>query len=352
MCSIYYFFCNIVSNISFQLVQICFYSIWMKNNKYLLVIVFSVLFCLQDVFGQDPTFTQFYANPLYLNPAFAGTARCARFNANYRNQWPNLSANYVTYSASYDEFFEGISGGIGVLMTHDQQGSGTINTSMLGLMYSYHLKISRKSSLIFGVRAAWYQKFLDWDKLTFGDMIDPRRGFIYATGDVPRGPSRGFFDASAGALFFNQYFFAGVAVHHLNMPDESIIKGVKSRLPMRYTAHAGAEIKLGAASKYANPVSIMPNVIFQYQQGFMEINVGTYIKYNIFTAGAWFRNKDAFILTMGLNTGGFRLGYSYDVTVSKLNNNNSGGSHEVSLGYTIPCKKKSRQWRTISCPSF
>lgn len=324
----------------------------MKKNSYLLIIVLSVLFSVQEVFGQDPTFTQFYANPIYLNPAFAGTARCARFNANYRNQWPNLSANYVTYSLSYDQFFEKISGGIGVLATHDQQGSGTINTTMLGLMYSYHLKLTRKSSLIFGARAAWYQKFLDWDKLKFGDMIDQRRGFIYATGDVPRGPSRGFFDASAGVLFFNQYFFGGVSVHHLNMPDESIIRGVKSKLPMRYTAHAGAEIKLGQKSQATNPVSIMPNVIFQYQQGFMEINIGTYIKYNIFTAGAWFRNKDAFILTFGLNTGGFRVGYSYDVTVSKLNNNNSGGSHEVSLGYTIPCKKKARQWRTISCPSF
>lgn len=307
---------------------------------------------VQDVMGQDPTFTQFYANPVYLNPAFAGTARCARFNANYRNQWPNLSANYVTYSLSYDQFFEKISGGIGVIATHDQQGSGTINTSMLGLMYSYHLKVSRKSSLIFGARAAWYQKFLDWDKLTFGDMIDPRRGFIYATGDVPRGPTRGFFDASAGMLFFNQYFFGGVSVHHLNIPDESIIKGVKSRLPMRYTAHAGAEIKLGQKSQTLNPVSIMPNVIFQYQQGFMEVNVGTYIKYNMFTAGVWYRNKDAFIMTVGLNTNGLRIGYSYDVTISKLNNNNSGGSHEVSLGYTIPCKTKSRQWRTISCPSF
>lgn len=326
----------------------------MKDN-YFFIIVISIFLCFQNVqntWAQDPAFTQFYANPIYLNPAFAGTARCARLNANYRNQWPNLSANYVTYSLSYDQFFSGISGGIGVLATHDQQGSGTINTSMLGLIYSYHLKLSRKSSLIFGARAAWYQKFLDWDKLTFGDMIDPRRGFIYATGDVPRGPSRGFFDASAGVLFFNEFFFGGVAVHHLNMPDESIIKGVKSNLPMRYTAHAGAEIKLGQRDQLENPFSIMPNVIFQYQRGFMELNIGTYVKYGIFTAGAWFRNRDAFILTVGINTGHFRLGYSYDLTVSKLNNNNSGGSHEVSLGYTFPCKQKARQWRTISCPSF
>ena len=28
--------------------------------------------------AQDPEFTQYFANPLYLNPAFAGSARCPR----------------------------------------------------------------------------------------------------------------------------------------------------------------------------------------------------------------------------------------------------------------------------------
>eukprot|EP01041_Mallomonas_annulata_P040073 gene40073-63899_t len=84
-----------------------------------------------ELFAQDPTFTQFYANPIYLNPAFAGSSGCPRFNMNYRNEWPSLSSNYVTYSASYDSYFKGISGGLGIIATHDRQGSGTIQTSNL-----------------------------------------------------------------------------------------------------------------------------------------------------------------------------------------------------------------------------
>jgi type IX secretion system PorP/SprF family membrane protein len=301
--------------------------------------------------AQDPTFTQFYANPLYLNPAFAGSHGCPRFALNYRNEWPSLSGNYVTYSASYDQYFKNISGGFGVLATHDQQGQGTINTSMLGLIYSYHLTLGRKWKMMFGARAAWYQKFLDWDKLTFGDMIDPRRGFIYATGDVPRGGSRGFFDASAGTVIFNKHFFAGFAAHHLNTPNESMIIG-NSPLPMRFTGHMGAEIQLGRQSKYSNGTSIMPNVIYQYQNGFQELSVGTYVKYGAFNVGFWYRNKDAFIMTIGVNTGKFKLGYSYDVTVSKLNNGVSGGSHEISLGLNLSCKSKPISFKTISCPSF
>ena len=155
--------------------------------------------------AQDPTFTQFFSNPIYLNPALAGSSGCPRFAMNYRNEWPQLTGNYVTYSAAFDTYAKSISGGIGILAMHDQQGQGTISTSMLGAIYSYNLKVNRKFSLMFGARAAWFQKFLDWDKLTFGDMIDPRRGFIYQTGDVPRGNGRrGFFDASAGFVGFGK----------------------------------------------------------------------------------------------------------------------------------------------------
>jgi hypothetical protein len=96
----------------------------------------------------------------------------------------------------------------------------------------------------------------------------------------------------------------------------------------------------------------MPNIIYQYQNGFQELNIGTYVKYGNFNVGAWYRNRDAFILTFGINTGKFKLGYSYDVTVSKLGNGISGGSHEVSMGYNLKCRRKPRAFRTISCPSF
>ena len=116
---------------------------YMKGLTKILTALLLVLFA-GNVSAQDPTFTQFYANPLYLNPAFAGSNGCPRFALNYRNEWPSLSGNYVTYSASYDQYFKNISGGIGVIGLHDQQGQGTIYTSMIGLIYSYHLKVNRK----------------------------------------------------------------------------------------------------------------------------------------------------------------------------------------------------------------
>ena len=319
--------------------------------QYKFVLIVVIIVVSLDLKAQDPQFSQFYANPIYLNPAFAGSHGCPRIALNYRNQWPSLSGNFVTYSASYDQYVDKVNGGLAGLITHDQQGQGTIQHTTLNMIYSYHLTVSRKFKMMFAGQATWHQKSLDWDKLTFGDMIDPRRGFIYATGDVPRGGNHGVFGASAGFLGFTENFYFGGAAYHLNTPNESVIIG-NSQMPMRFIGHMGANIPLGSRSQYTNETAIMPNVIYQYQQGFMELNVGTYIKYGAFTAGAWLRSRDAFILSIGINTGTFKVGYSYDVTVSRLNNGVSGGSHEISLGFDLNCTKRSSSFRTISCPSF
>lgn len=72
---------------------------------------------------------------------------------------------------------------------------------------------------------------------------------------------------------------------------------------------------------------------------------------NGLTGGVWYRNKDAFITSIGINTPHFKLGYSYDLTLSKLGTG-SGGSHELSMGINFNCKPKRRTFRAISCPSF
>ncbi|MGB0510882.1 MAG: PorP/SprF family type IX secretion system membrane protein, partial [Flavobacteriales bacterium] len=94
--------------------------------------------------AQDPEFTQFYSNPVYLNPAFAGAARCPRFVMNYRNQWPAMSGNYVTSAAAYDQHIPSISGGLGFIVMNDRAGRGTLSTSRISGIYSYQQAVSRK----------------------------------------------------------------------------------------------------------------------------------------------------------------------------------------------------------------
>ncbi|MCB0793501.1 MAG: type IX secretion system membrane protein PorP/SprF [Flavobacteriales bacterium] len=302
-------------------------------------------------FAQDPQFTQFYANPLYLNPAFAGTARCPRVVMNYRNQWPALTGTFETISASYDQHVDAILGGLGVQVMRDQAGKGTLTTTTVSGMYSYQLAVSRKFSMKFGAQATYFQKSLDWSKLTFGDMIDPRRGFIYNTNDVPRGGSIGNADFSAGILGYSDVFFVGFAAHHLTQPNESLIVGT-SRLPMKLTGHAGASIPLGMRGKYGEAKTrISPNVLYQQQAQFRQLNLGLYIDHGPITAGIWYRTRDAFIALIGFHTEKFKFGYSYDVTTSKLTTA-TAGSHEVSLQLNFNCKAKKRRFRVVACPTF
>ena len=301
--------------------------------------------------GQDPQFTQFYANPLYLNPAFAGTARCPRFILNYRNQWPSLPGSFVTYSASYDQHVPVISGGIGFIAMRDEAGRGVLSTTSFSGIYSYQRPVSRKISLKFGLQATYSQKALDWSRLTFGDQIDSRRGFIFQTQETERGGSVGFFDASAGILAFSNEFYIGGAVHHINEPNESLILGT-SRLPMKFTGHAGAVLPIDGKSRSLSEATISPNVLYQRQADFQQINIGVYLTKGPIVVGTWYRFEDSFIALVGLQTDVLRVGYSYDLTTSQLTTE-TGGSHEISLAFTLECKNNRRsRFRTISCPSF
>lgn len=316
---------------------------------WLFICLISLSFWGEKAYAQDPEFTQFYANPLYLNPAFAGTGNCPRVNLNYRNQWPALTGSFVTTSASYDQHIPSIYGGLGLLITNDQAGKGTLSTSTFSGMYSYQLQINRQFAVRAGFQATFFQKKLDWNKLTFGDQIDPRRGFIYQTNDTPRGEPVQKMDFSAGILGFSDQYYFGFAAHHLTQPDESLILG-ESRLPIKFTGHAGAVVPIH--KRYRNDgAELSPNILFQMQGDFIQLNMGLYVTKGPLVGGLWWRKDDSFITLIGFEAGLFKFGYSYDITVSRLANA-TAGSHELSTTIQFDCQPKRRRFKTVSCPSF
>ena len=328
--------------------------------KILILVVSIIIVNSNNSQAQDPQFTQFYANPLYLNPAFAGTGRCPRVSLNYRNQWPGIpktdGGTYNTSSASYDQHIDAISGGIGLLIVNDKAGQGTLTSTNISGIYSYQLPVTRNFSLKAGVQATYMQKKLDWTNITFGDMIDARRGFIYNTQEAV--PSNNLsnvnnMDFSAGILGYSKHFFFGIAANHLTEPNESLLGGGnKSPLPRKITGHAGAVLDIGGDH---SQTSISPNILYQKQGDFEQINLGLYLNKGPVIAGLWYRLKDSFILLLGLQNEVFKIGYSYDITSSKLPNfgtYNTHGSHELSLGIQFYCKPKKRKFRTVACPSF
>ena len=302
------------------------------------------------VYAQDPQFTQFYANPLYLNPAFAGSARCPRICLNFRDEWPAIPGTFVTYSASYDQHVDDLAGGIGLLVTQDQAGQATLTTTNISAVYAYQLNVTRTFTISAGFQATYHQKTVDQSKLNFGDMIDPRRGFIWNTNEVLTRTSVGTPDFSAGILGYGRNVFFGFSADHLTQPDESFVAGA-SPLPIKWTAHAGAMIPLNNHSLQEDQVIISPNVLYQQQQDFQQLDLGFYVIKGPIVGGLWYRNQDAIIALIGFQKKFIKMGYSYDVTISKLTEA-TAGSHEISLILQFGCRPRVRKFRTISCPSF
>ena len=176
-------------------------------------------------------------------------------------------------------------------------------------------------------------------------MIDPRRGFVWNTNEVVPNQNKQNADFSAGILGYSKRYFFGFAANHITQPDEGLLG--TSRLPVKFTVHGGAIIEL----EKGGATYLSPNVLFQAQQKFVQLNLGLYFVKDAFVAGLWYRNSDAVIALIGIKTKNFQFGYSYDVTISKLAGN-TAGSHEVSLQIHFECKPKKKKYRTISCPSF
>lgn len=313
-----------------------------------IIVVVTLSLVLPDrAVAQDPHFTQFYANPLYLNPAFAGSHRCPRIVFNYRNQWPNISGTFVSTAASFDMRIDAISGGLGLQFLNDRAGLGTMMITAFSGMYAYQLSITREFSMAFGFEATFRQKKLDWTKLNFGDMIDPKYGFIYNTNEVQNKLVNSYPDFSAGVLGFSKTFYMGFAVFHLTEPEEGFIY-TGSPLPMKYTGHLGALVPTDGRYGESN---ISPNIIYQQQGDFRELNLGVYLTKGPIVGGLWYRNADAVVGLVGFQQKMVRMGYSYDITISKLGIV-TAGSHEISFQLLFKCRGKRPRYRTVSCPSF
>lgn len=320
--------------------------------------LFLILFHTTSVSAQDPEMSQFYAIPVYTNPAMAGTGVCnggGRAAINYRNQWPGLPGTFITTAASYDQHFDKIGGGIGLILMNDKAGEGILTSQTVSGIYSYQMKISHKFNLRLGIEGQYGQRSIDWQKLRFEDQLDnvANRGFINPTKENLSINQINYANFNTGLLGYSEKFYFGLAVHNLIEPNQSLLGGT-SVIPRRYSVHSGIVIPL---DKRKNPTStISPNLLIMKQNKFSQMNLGFYYNKGAFISGLWFRqtfgefdNSDAMIALIGFRKNKFKFGYSYDFTVSDARSA-VVGSHEISAGIEWCAKKPSTKYSKIPCP--
>lgn len=317
------------------------------------------MFCLTVTsFSQDPLFSQFYANSLYLSPSFVGATDDYRFSLNYRNQWPGVSNIYNTYSFSFDKNFDSFNSGLGLLATHDVAGAGNLSTTNIGILYSYDFKVTDDWHVRPGIQFKLRYLGLDISKLIFVHQIlassPPSSPPLYDNvADI---------DFAASAMAYNENIWGGITVDHLLRPEESFYDN-QSNVPIKFNVFGGIKFlkrsRLIIKRAYTDNLFLAFN--FQKQKGFYQTDIGAYYNTDILIFGLWYRGipfltsqpGDAIIGMVGIRTNYVNIGYSYDFTISSLITS-SGGSHELSLTYEFTYKHniKREKIKALPCPDF
>jgi type IX secretion system PorP/SprF family membrane protein len=334
-------------------------------NKHLHIIFICLCF-FSRLTAQEPQFTQFYASPLYLNPAFTGLTYEHRFALNYRNQWPGIKSAYQTYMASYDYNLSGLNSGIGGYILQDRAGTSNLVTTQGALNFAYRFKINKFSEVRTGISIAMTQKRLDFSTLIFNDQLVS--GITTPVSQEGRNLEPiNYMDLGGGALFNSTNYWLGVSAKHLNEPNSSMT-GNMDALPIYLSVHGGYRYIISARGSNRSQLEefISASVHFRKEQKFDQFDIGAYYFKSFMNVGIWYRglpfkhyergypNRESLALLLGFEVPdkNFRVGYSYDLTISKLGINNTQGAHEISLVYEIAKKKKKNKRVLVSCPKF
>ncbi|MCX2575100.1 PorP/SprF family type IX secretion system membrane protein [Pedobacter sandarakinus] len=315
----------------------------MKYFKILAAVLIVIINTSPSKAQIDPHFSQYYANPLWLNPALTGvTDGEYRININAKQQWSNLNSGYLTAGASIDQApAKNLALGAMIL----NQTAGSINYNQLSALVSaaYRIRLGRRGEQVinFGMQAGILNKSFDASKITLGSQYNPNQGYDPGLGMNDNINSESYLapDINVGIMFFdgsgntNVNVFAGASVAHLTTPKDRFA-GQDGRLPMRFTGHGGARFKVNYT------LDIVPNFIYLRQGDAQEVAAGAYAQMMLNTEsdlliGSNYRVKDSAIAFLGIHHRSMVFGLSYDFNTSSLNRaTSSRGGLELSISFT------------------
>jgi type IX secretion system PorP/SprF family membrane protein len=334
---------------------------WFFYGAASVVQILALMWAVNTV-AQDATYSQFYNNRLYYNPAYAGASSGLRVNMHYRNQWNKLNSNFDNYTLSVDVAepnFPG-SGGLGIIVQSDMDGLGNVQTTSATLATSVKIHMSDNLLTQFGLNAAFVRKTINWDNLIFSDQIDPRYGVVNPSSFVaPDYNSLNFPDFGAGILLKfceqtdainNVVGTLAVSVQHLFTPDISFYES-DAKLPLKLVVMGDVLLdnETGSTSRYSkkdNKFKINPGFLFEKQGKMSNFSVGLNAYKSFIYSGIWIRNQSfAFtdlkdlIVMVGANVpfgnnSRIKLRYSYDYLLSDVRRV-AGATHEVSVIYEL-----------------
>jgi type IX secretion system PorP/SprF family membrane protein len=238
----------------------------------------------------------------------------------------------------------------------------------VSLQYAYHANLNETALLSMGIQGSGVFRSLDYSHLTYGDqlgsfLVNGSLGNTFdplATQFVNR---TGYLDLSAGVLLNDVDYWLGASVHHLNRPNQSLIRSSDDLIAPKYALMGGFSAAI------TEKISLKPAVYVKNQGAFSQLDVGTYLQLDPIVLGFWYRglplnkqtaksasSRESLIGLIGIQNNRYSFGYSYDFTVSGLGVG-SGGAHELSFSYVLNWdfgqrKSYQRYRQSFACPRF
>ncbi len=287
------------------------------------------------------------------NPASVGSEDMLVFSALYRAQWVGIKGAPSAQAFSVHSPLTVLNLSAGAHVTNEMQGEERVTSVMLSCAYRLSFK---KASLSFGLGGGIMQRAVDGSKLISPEGNYGASAVNHNDDFIPGSLSSGITgDLNAGVYFQTKKTYAGLSATNLiensvKLQGQGQVSELKN--PRRFTVIAGHSFRVG------KKLYILPNVSIHtdFVNVQPEINAILQFKDNIY-GGVSFRgsapdSKDALVLMLGVKIlKNLRVGYSYDFSLSSLNNANNG-SHEVYVQYGIKIKDLAAPGKVIYNPRF
>lgn len=278
-----------------------------KTPKQVTLVVILLIHFISLAQAQDPYFSQFFANRVYLNPAYAGFDPGTTLTLNYRDQWFGIpDGDGTTFADSYRTFnitagfqlpclfsLEDINLGTAVSVFSDAAGGAPMRTLGAAFAVSHEQPLVRagmkdkgrlkRLDLRLGAQFGFMQKQLRGNSFIYSDFLDPVGGLITAPArlDLSSGlyPSLNAGLLLRGRLSASKYketlFTAGLSFSNVNQPVEELMDGAGGfTIPARMTFHAGTTHKISSFKGIQAPTYIAPQFRWDTQADF-NLNLQT-----------------------------------------------------------------------------
>lgn len=279
---------------------------------------------------QIPAISQFYLQPFFVNPSYAGYSGFLELSALYKKQWSGIPGAPEDQMLSFSGFLPDQHLGIGLLLRNEV--NNFLGNTSIAMAFSYHLTVAENHKIRFGISPKVSFHRIYFDRLTAEDP--------YESTILERTENASVFDGDFGMSYTFGGLNIGFAAQNIMQSNMIFQTEEKSRqLVISQIRH------FNVTASYRVPVhpywDLQPGIEVYSVQGLKSTVEGsvTGMYKDMLWAGVHYRAEAAAGMSLGVlvdNT--LTFSYHYEYPVSAINKI-AKDSHEILLTFRFGAKK-------------